>query len=76
MRRALALWLLSLATPIVAQAVPATGYRATNELLRQQKLARPVFRASTWLTDFDRARATAKQEQKLIFAYFTRSYVA
>lgn len=76
MRRALAPTLLSIAAQLVAQAVPATGDAATNELLRQQKLARPVFRASTWLTDFDRARTTAKQEQKLIFAYFTRSYVA
>lgn len=42
--------------------------------LRTEKLAKPVFQKAEWLTDYDKARETAKQQGKLIFAYFTRSY--
>jgi len=42
--------------------------------LRTEKLAKPVFTKAAWLTDYDKARAKAKQENKLLFTYFTRSY--
>lgn len=42
---------------------------------RREKLEKPVFQ-NGWLTDFERARAAAKQSGKPIFAYFTRSYAA
>jgi len=50
------------------------GDRAELEQLRAEELAKPVFRLVPWCTDFDRARASATREDKLIFAYFTRSY--
>ena len=61
-----------------ALAAQAGEVRAESSLeqMRNDKLARPVFAAVTWITDFDRARSKAKQEGKLLFAYFTRSYVA
>ena len=42
--------------------------------LRTEKLAKPVFKKAAWLTDYDKARAQAKQANKLLFTYFTRSY--
>jgi hypothetical protein len=35
-----------------------------------------VFMKAPWQTDFDAAREQGKQEGKLLFAYFTRSYAA
>jgi|RhiMethySRZTD1v2_1073278.scaffolds.fasta_scaffold00406_34 hypothetical protein len=43
--------------------------------MRAEKLAKEVFKKASWIRDYDKARETAKQEGKLIFAYFTRSYV-
>ena len=42
---------------------------------RAEKLAKPVFSAALWHTDFDRARAVAASEGKIILAYFTNSYI-
>jgi hypothetical protein len=42
--------------------------------MRAEKLAKEVFKKAPWIQDYDKARETAKQEGKLIFAYFTRSY--
>ena len=42
--------------------------------LREEKLAKEVFKKAPWMFDFDKARETAKNEGKLIFTYFTRSY--
>ncbi|MEY4674349.1 MAG: hypothetical protein RL148_2133 [Planctomycetota bacterium] len=42
--------------------------------LREEKLAKEVFKKAPWMFDFDKARETAKKEGKLIFTYFTRSY--
>jgi hypothetical protein len=44
--------------------------------LRTEKLAKEVFKKADWVTDFDKARAQAKQSGKLLFTYFTRSYSA
>ena len=38
------------------------------------KLALPFLKKAEWLTDYDKALATAKQSGKFIFAYFSRSY--
>jgi hypothetical protein len=43
---------------------------------RTEKLAKPVFTKAPWVTDYDQAREQAKKENKLVFAYFTRSYAA
>ena len=42
--------------------------------LRDEKLAKPVFKQAPWRTDYDEARREAAEQHKLIFAYFTRSY--
>lgn len=39
-----------------------------------QKLAKPFFKNAAWITDFGEAKRKAKELQKPIFAYFTRSY--
>lgn len=44
--------------------------------LRTKKLAKPVFQKAPWVMDYDKARAQAKAEGKLLFTYFTRSYAA
>ncbi len=40
----------------------------------QAKLAEPWFGKAPWLTDYDEARAAARVNGKLIFAYFTPSF--
>ena len=41
---------------------------------REKKLAKPVFHEANWLFDYDEARRQAKEQGKLLFTYFTRSY--
>lgn len=41
---------------------------------RDKKLASEFFQKADWLTDFDAAKTYAKEEDRLIFAYMTRSY--
>ena len=41
---------------------------------RAAKVAKPWFTDYGWTSDYDKARATAKESGKLIFTYFTRSY--
>ena len=38
------------------------------------KLAEAWVKKANWITDYDKARAKAKESGKLIFAYFSRSY--
>jgi hypothetical protein len=40
----------------------------------QSKLAQPFVSNVPWVTDYEEALRRAKQEGKLVFAYFTRSY--
>ncbi len=48
----------------------------TEELTRKrdEKLKLPFLAKAAWITDWDQAQAEAKKGDKLIFAYFTRSY--
>ncbi len=66
-----ALLLAALATPTLAQVA-----KSPEELkkLHEAKLAEPFVQKAPWVTDYDKARDTAKAGNKLIFAYFTRSY--
>ena len=41
---------------------------------RAKKLAKPLFKETNWIFDYDEARAEAKKQGKLLFTYFTRSY--
>jgi hypothetical protein len=40
----------------------------------EAKLKAPFFSKAEWVTDYDKARETAKASGKPIFAYFSRSY--
>lgn len=57
----------------LALAVPAVAQDALVAK-RDAKLAESWVQKADWITDFDKARETAKESEKLIFAYFTRSY--
>lgn len=64
---------------IGALAFPGHAQRAApsqDELIqkRTEKLAKPVFEKADWLLDYDAARARAREQQKLLLVYFTRSY--
>jgi hypothetical protein len=45
-----------------------------NQLRRDAKLARPVFQRADWSFDYAAARAAAQRHDRLILAYFTRSF--
>ncbi|MCI0342955.1 MAG: hypothetical protein L0216_17740 [Planctomycetales bacterium] len=70
-RIAAALVLAALAAPALAQVA-----KSPEELkrLHEAKLAEPFVGKAPWVTDYNQARDTAKAGNKLIFAYFTRSY--
>lgn len=59
-------------------AVPSVllAQKSQEELvkLRDEKMAHEVFQKADWIFDYDKVLAEAKQQDKLIFAYFTRSY--
>ena len=59
-----------------AQSRPAQSRPAQSRLerLRDKKLELPFLEKANWITDYDKARAIAKKEKKLIFTYFTRSF--
>ena len=40
----------------------------------QEKLKEPFVSNAKWVLDYEEALKTAKDEKKVIFAYFTRSY--
>jgi hypothetical protein len=64
------------ARPALITPAPAQQPKTQEELakLRQEKLAKEVFKQHAWITDLDKARAKAKESGKPIFAYLTRSY--
>lgn len=70
--------LMPLGALLLASLLPAQNRPQPSQedlvKLRTEKLAKPVFTKATWVTDYDAARAQAKQEGKLLFTYFTRSY--
>lgn len=41
---------------------------------KEHKLASKFLEKAQWFTDYDAARAAARQRSQLIFSYFTRSY--
>ncbi len=40
----------------------------------QAKLARPFVKNAAWVMDYDQALLASRASQRLVFAYFTRSY--
>ena len=65
-----------LATLALSASLLAQQQKSQEELIqmRDEKLAKPVFKLANWNTDYDAVREEAKKSNKLIFAYFTRSY--
>ena len=62
---------------LLATVLPAQRQERSQDeykQLRAETLAKEVFAKAPWVKDYDKARETAKQEGKLIFAYFTRSF--
>lgn len=61
--------------PALALAFAASAAQAQSlEEKLDAKLKEGWITKSPWITDFDQARAEAKKNGKVIFAYFTRSY--
>ena len=59
---------------VLALVFAGTAFADTLEQKRDAKLAEGWLSKSAWLTDWDKARAEAKESGKPIFGYFTRSY--
>jgi hypothetical protein len=64
--------LLLLPLALLALATIASAQDMESRL--EEKLAKDFVKNADWVTDFDAAKAKAKESGKLIFAYFTRSY--
>jgi len=62
--------LAALATAAPAAAQDAAAMQAKYE----KKLQAEFIEHGGWIIDFDEAKEKAKAEDKLIFAYFSRSY--
>lgn len=63
--------------PAWAIALGLVAHSATAQSLQEKyekKISQPWFTDAGWTDDFDAAKARAKKEDKLVFAYFTRSY--
>jgi hypothetical protein len=59
-------------SPALAQRKPPTQDELRAKYEAEIRL--PFVAQGNWLLDYDEARARAKKEGKLIFAYFSRSY--
>ena len=62
-------------TFLVAGSLSAQLTQTELKQRRDRKLAKPVFQSNSWETNYPEALADAKREGRLVFAYFTRSYV-
>lgn len=60
-----------LALPFLAALLPAQTEKPSQDELLARELASPFLHQAPWLTDYDAALAAAKQQHKLVFAYFT-----
>jgi hypothetical protein len=69
-----------LLVPMLAIVLAGAGFsQSTDEQAALQakydkKVAKEFVSYGNWILDYDVARAKAKEEGKLIFTYFTRSY--
>ncbi|MHC4972125.1 MAG: hypothetical protein ACYTG3_07320 [Planctomycetota bacterium] len=55
-------------------AFSATAYAQSLEERLEAKLKKPFLKNAAWVHDFAEAKGKAKEQGKVIFAYFTRSY--
>lgn len=70
----LVLLLLAAALPISAQVGSGNSNEAANREAYELKLSEPFAEHVSWVRRLDEARRRARAEEKLIFAWFTRSY--
>jgi hypothetical protein len=69
--------LRSAAIALLFLAIPASAIAQDQDQMKKnldEKLAKTFVKSSPWILDYDEAKAAAKKANKLIFAYFTRSY--
>ena len=69
--------LLGAASTLFPADLDAQRRGKTQEQLREQreeKLKKPFVTFAPWILNYDKARLAAKKQDKLILAYFTRSY--
>ena len=50
------------------------AWAQSDEEKRDEKLGKEWIKRTAWILDYDKALEAAKDGNKLIFAYFTRSY--
>lgn len=68
---------LVVAVAFLVSAASAWAQAPDQEALKanlKKKLDAGFLKSSPWITDYAKAKETAKKENKAIFAYFTRSY--
>jgi hypothetical protein len=63
--------LLALVAAAAAQAIPDQQALQAN---LEKKLAKPFVKNAAWILDFAEAKRKAKELEKPIFAYFSRSF--
>ena len=56
---------------LLSLAVAVSAQDSTQDELLAKKLAAPFLQKAAWHTDWDAAKAAAKQSGRLLFAYFT-----
>ena len=70
-------WTMALAiTSLIALMASTAASQSQEDLkkLREKKLDKSFLKQAKWSTDYDAVRKQAKEQGKIIFAYFTRSY--
>ena len=75
MRVATPLLMRSLAAGLIL--VPTAPVEEPQEDLKrsyEHKLSLEFIEYGRWITDYDEARAQAREEDKVLFVYFSRSY--
>lgn len=60
----------------IVVAAPQEKEQAELTQLRDEKVAAAVFKLTNWSFEYEAALARAAKEDKLVFAYFTRSYAS
>ena len=65
---------ITILSALMAGPAAAQGEQEKLRAKAKKKLAKPFVTFAPWVLDYDAARARAKKENKLILAYFTRSY--
>jgi hypothetical protein len=65
-----------IALALAASTIPSFAQKSQEQLAKQRdaKLAEAWVGKQPWITDYAKAKETAKKDGKVILAYFSRSY--